>query len=44
MAELKLFSSLTHREIGEVLGIAAKTVEADSYLARAWLRNQLGDA
>ena len=38
---LKLFGQMTFREVGEALGISPKTVEADWYFARAWLRTTL---
>ena len=41
VVELRFFGGLTHEETAEVLGIAAKTVEADWYFARAWLRREM---
>jgi RNA polymerase sigma factor (TIGR02999 family) len=40
--ELRFFAGMTMDEVGRVLGISGKTVEADWYMARAWLRNKLG--
>lgn len=39
--ELRFFAGLTGRQIGEALGISPKTVEADWYFTRAWLRKRL---
>jgi RNA polymerase sigma-70 factor, ECF subfamily len=39
--ELRLFGGLTLKEIGKALEISSKTVEADWYFARAWLRVEL---
>ena len=41
VVELRFFGGLTHEEAGEVLGVAAKTVEADWAFARAWLRREM---
>ncbi len=41
VVELRFFGGLTFEESAHVLGIAAKTVEADWYLARAWLRREM---
>ncbi len=44
VVELRFFGGLTCREVAEHLGISSKTVEADWYFARAWLRDQLSEA
>jgi RNA polymerase sigma-70 factor (ECF subfamily) len=44
VVELRFFGGLTFEETGHVLGISPRTVEADWYLARAWLRRELGRA
>ncbi len=41
VVELRFFGGLTFAETADVLGIAPKTVEADWYAARAWLRREL---
>jgi RNA polymerase sigma factor (TIGR02999 family) len=41
IVELKIFSSLSNREVAEQLGIAEPTVERDFRLARAFLSQQL---
>jgi len=41
VVELRFFGGLTHEESAHVLGIAPKTVEADWYLARTWLRREM---
>lgn len=41
VVELRFFGGLTAAEAGEVLGIARKTVDADWYVARAWLQTEL---
>jgi RNA polymerase sigma factor (TIGR02999 family) len=43
VVELRFFGGLTFAESADVLGIAPKTVEADWYAARAWLRRELAD-
>lgn len=40
--ELLFFGGMTHREAARMLGVSRKTVEADWYMARAWLSSQLG--
>ncbi len=42
VVELRFFGGLTMEETADVVGIARKTVEADWYMARAWLRRELG--
>jgi RNA polymerase sigma factor (TIGR02999 family) len=39
--ELRFFAGLSMDEVGELLAVSAKTVEADWYMARAWLRTRL---
>ena len=39
VVELRFFGGLNMAEIGSVLDISPKTVEADWYFARAWLRD-----
>ncbi len=41
VVELRCFGGLTHREIGEVLGMDERTVKRDWQFARAWLFSQL---
>ena len=41
VVELRFFGGLTFQESAHVLGIAPKTVEADWYLARTWLRREM---
>jgi RNA polymerase sigma factor (TIGR02999 family) len=41
VVELRFFGGLTHNEIAELLSVSPKTVEADWYMARAWLRGEL---
>ncbi len=41
VVELRFFGGLTFEESGHVLGVSAKTVEADWYFARAWLRREM---
>ncbi len=41
VVELRFFGGLTAAETAEVLGISEKTVEADWYMARAWLRRAM---
>ncbi len=44
VVEMRFFSGMQAKEIGEVLGIAAATVQDDWYAARAWLRGRLREA
>lgn len=41
VVELRFFGGLTFAESAHVLGVAPKTVEADWYLARTWLRREM---
>lgn len=41
VVELKTFSGLTMDQVAEVLGVSKRTVEADWFFARAWLRSAL---
>lgn len=41
VVELRFFGGLTFEESAHVLGVSPKTVEADWYFARAWLRREL---
>jgi RNA polymerase sigma factor (TIGR02999 family) len=41
VVELRFFGGLTAKETAAVLQLSPKTVEADWYMARAWLRNEL---
>ena len=43
VVELRFFSGLTIEEVGEVLGVAGKTVEKDWRMARAWLVRRFRD-
>jgi len=42
VVELIFFGGLTHQETARVVGMSQKTVEADWYMARAWLSDRLG--
>ena len=42
VVELRFFGGLTIAEAARVLDVSPKTVEADWYAARAWLRGRLG--
>jgi len=42
VVELRFFCGLTIDETARALDVAPKTAEADWYLARAWLRRELG--
>lgn len=41
IVELRVFGGLTCDQAARVLGFSPKTIEADWYLARAWLRREL---
>jgi len=41
VVELRFFGGMTIEEAAVVLGVSPKTVEADWYMARAWLRAEL---
>jgi RNA polymerase sigma-70 factor (ECF subfamily) len=41
VVELRFFTGLSEEEIGEVLGISARTVKRDWTVARAWLYGEL---
>ena len=41
VVEMRFFGGLSAKETAAVLGIAAKTAEADWYFARAWLHERL---
>lgn len=41
VVELRFFAGMTMEEAASVLGISPRTVEADWYMARAWLRTEL---
>jgi len=41
VVELRFFGGLTFEESAHVLDVSAKTVEADWYFARAWLRREM---
>lgn len=43
VVEMRFFSGMSAKEIGEVLGVSAATVQDDWYAARAWLRVRLKD-
>jgi RNA polymerase sigma factor (sigma-70 family) len=43
IVELRYFGGLTHEEIGEVVGISAKTVMRELNVAKAWLYGDLKD-
>lgn len=42
VVELIFFGGLTHEEAARVVGMSQKTIEADWYMARAWLGERLG--
>jgi DNA-directed RNA polymerase specialized sigma24 family protein len=41
LVELRFFGGLTFEEAAHVLEVSPKTVEADWYFARAWLRREM---
>lgn len=41
VVELRVFGGLTCEQTAQVMGMPPKTVEADWYMARAWLRREL---
>jgi RNA polymerase sigma factor (TIGR02999 family) len=41
VVELLFFGGMTHKEASRVIGVSQKTIEADWYMARAWLGKQL---
>jgi RNA polymerase sigma factor (TIGR02999 family) len=41
IVELKFFAGLDEEEIGEILGVSARTVKRDWRLAKAWLYHQM---
>ena len=41
VVELLFFGGMTHKEASLVIGVSQKTIEADWYMARAWLGKQL---
>lgn len=43
VVELRFFGGLTCAEVASEIGISPKTVEADWYFARAWLRDRLDE-
>jgi RNA polymerase sigma factor (TIGR02999 family) len=42
VVELRFFGGLSCREVAETLNVATRTVEADWYMARAWLQKTMG--
>ncbi len=44
IVELRFFGGLGVEAVASVLGVSARTVEADWRMARAWLRRELGQA
>jgi len=44
VVEMKFFARMTHEQIARAVGVSAKTVEADWYFSRAWLRRELEGA
>jgi RNA polymerase sigma factor (TIGR02999 family) len=44
VVELRFFGGLTGDEVADAIGTARSTVEADWFLARAWLRQRLAGA
>ena len=43
IVELRFFSGMTIAEVAETLNISTRTVEREWTMARAWLRQQLGE-
>ena len=43
LVNLRFFAGLTREQIGEILGIAPRTVDKEWHFARAWLRRALSD-
>ncbi|MFK7960578.1 MAG: ECF-type sigma factor [Phycisphaerales bacterium] len=43
VVELIVFGGMTHAEVAGVTGVSRKTVEADWYMARAWLGKRLDE-
>ena len=43
VVELLFFGGMTHAEAAQLLGVSRKTVEADWYMARAWLGTRFED-
>lgn len=43
IVELRFFGGLTYEESAILLGVSPRTVEADWYFARAWLRDRLSE-
>jgi RNA polymerase sigma factor (TIGR02999 family) len=41
IAELRMFGGLTVKEVAELLGVSARTVEQEWTYLRAWLRREL---
>jgi RNA polymerase sigma-70 factor (ECF subfamily) len=41
VVELRFYGGLTVPEVAEALGVSARTVEGDWFMARAWLRREL---
>jgi len=44
VVEARFFGGMSSAEVGELLGIATKTADADWYFARAWLQRRLAGA
>ncbi len=44
VVRLRFYAGLTFEEVGEVLGVTARTVKRDWTFARAWLLGALGDS
>lgn len=43
VVELRCFGGLSMAEVAAALGVSLRTVEADWYFARAWLKSELAD-
>ena len=43
IVELRFFSGMTVEEVAETLDVSVRTIQYDWRMARAWLRNELGD-
>ncbi|CAN0596474.1 unnamed protein product, partial [Laminaria digitata] len=43
VVELLFFGGMSHAEASRIIGVSPKTIEADWYMARAWLGKQIRD-
>ena len=44
VVELRFFGGLSCREVAQTLNLKTRTVEADWYMARAWLQKKMGES